>query len=177
MVLIKMNANNWYYDLILSSSEYSSWSRRYVQQIAWSYQDKTITLEIEKESLWFELVNSDGNYLALIFRDTNTCNCVIYNRKGEIIKVVCPPILVNDFSWQNHNTQKNIIGEIVGIENPYGEYINLKDDNLMILKIADPKRMFRGKWTEHRVFNPATGEINVIKLRAITYLFFDFSSF
>ena len=159
MKIVKMNVNNWTYNLIYSTNEYGSWPRQYVEKIEWIYEENEIKITIAKGTLWHECISPNGNYLVLIFQDTNSCNCVIYNLKGEIIKVVCPPILVNDFSWQNHDTQKNIMGEIVGIENPYGKYIYLKDDNLMILKIADPKRMFRGKWTEHRIFNPETGEI------------------
>lgn len=151
--------NDKVYDSNMKFEGNPAWRLANIERIEWSYERKAITLKIIKGTLWHECISPNGNYLVLIFQVIERCNCYIYNLRGEIIKVVCPPILVNDFSWQNHDTQKNIMGEIVGIENPYGKYIYLKDDNLMILKIADPKRMFRGKWTEHRIFNPETGEI------------------
>lgn len=157
MKIVKMNTNNLAYNLIYSSDEYGGWSRKFVEKIEVINGENKKDIEIESETLWDDCVSPNGKYLVLIFRDTSTGNCNIYNEEGELTSVVCPPPLDNFES--NRNGQKNVIGEIVGIENPYGKYIYLKDNNLMIIKIADPKRMHRGKWTEHRVFNPSTGEI------------------
>lgn len=147
------------YDSTMQFKGNPAWRLKNIELIEWTSGNKVFTVSIPKGSLINQCISPNRDFLVLIYDIQNTSYCKVYNTFNKTNKTISPPLLLNWESIISHKGSNSIVGEFVGIDNPYGQYKYLEVKNLMILKIADPKRMHRGKWTEHRIFNPETGDI------------------
>jgi len=121
-----------------------------------------IKIAVETGTLTGELVSPDGQYLVLVFQNSqqfpNPCNCVVYNLEGEVHRIICAPYMVSEEVIRNHNNDRFIQGIIGGVS-------NYKVDNgefYMVIGVRDPKQYDNTgvSYGEVRQFNPETGEIS-----------------
>lgn len=135
-----------------------AWNIRNVERVEWEINDYQYYIEFKKGTLIRYLVSPDGQFLILIFEGNmdypDPCNCVIYDREGQVYKIVCAPKLIGNWIKDFRNKEE-IPGKITGgvVEEIYGK-------KQVTLFVRDLEEYYQTGiyYYEQRVYDLATGE-------------------
>lgn len=162
----EININNFGFEysiLLEPSFKFGSWNRQNAKSVKWEQNKKQIEIEVEYGTLIRDIVTPDGKYLVLIFKDNlqfaDPCNCVIYNRDGEIHRIACASFLIGDWIKDFRKGESELIGLIRG-----GAVRKIGEREIVTLFIQDAKEYYKTGiyYHEARVFDPETGKIGDI---------------
>ena len=146
------------YDSLQNFKGNPAWNIRNVEKIEWEYESNHYWIEFKKGVLIRDIVSPDCNYLILIFKENEQlpapCNCVIYNKKGEIHKIICAPNLIGE--WIKEFRKSDILPGVIN----GGMVKKIEGKEVVTLFIQDVQEYYKTGiyYYEARIFNPLTGE-------------------